>query len=175
MNAIATSTGHFAPYWSSSESGPDNSLADTIATRFVSYVRDKAEYVAAVWDLAKLFSAQSIERQTLIRKLLTYSFLPANWDGYCGQPILHESIIEAVIFVMKLPASAQLPSPMIGGDGLVGLFWEKGDVYISIDFHGDGSYTFIADTATSQSGEDNRRIDMELPNEITHLLEKLST
>lgn len=95
----------------------------------------------------------------LINELMTYAHLPDNWDGYGAAPISRESIMDVFCFLEKFPSELTLPKSMAGSDGKVGLFWEKGDAYCSLDFDGDGKYIFIADTNESETGGEFRVTD----------------
>lgn len=78
-----------------------------------------------------------------------------NWDGYGASRISANAIRDARRFLNQLPRECMPPKLMGSPDGAVGLFWEEGDLYISLEFAGDETYSFIADRgADTSDGED---------------------
>jgi hypothetical protein len=88
----------------------------------------------------------------LRRTLLGYLRLPDDWDGYGGRPARARAIVDAFLFLDVLPEDLRMPAPMLAGSGVVGLYWDGGAHYASVEFTGDGSYSFLTDSGHSYGG-----------------------
>lgn len=88
----------------------------------------------------------------LVRTLLDYAHLPNDWDGYGGLPAHPHALMDAVQFVQNMPADLPLPAPMLAGSGAVGLYWDRGTHYASIEFEGDNTYTYLTDGPEGYGG-----------------------
>lgn len=84
-----------------------------------------------------------------LKELESYKLLESNWDGYdCPKPII-PNIDKAINFLNLLEKNKfQAPTPMIAGDGEVGLYWTtprdvKDSYYIEISFDTDEGYCFF--------------------------------
>lgn len=88
----------------------------------------------------------------LFSELISYQFLPHDWDGYDGQPAEPQATLDALEFLLHLPRSLPLPSAMLAGSGAVGLYWDRGEHYASLDFEGDGTYTYLTDSPDGYGG-----------------------
>lgn len=81
----------------------------------------------------------------LRREMLQYLELPANWDGYAGLPAHPQAMLDALEFLCRLPGDVAVPAPMLSGAGTVGLYWDRNSQYASLEFEGDGTYTYLTD------------------------------
>jgi len=81
----------------------------------------------------------------LIETLFSYRTLSMDWDGYGGLPVNLRSLSDALSFIRTLPDNALIPSPMMSGSGLIGLYWSVMDSYTSLEFEGNGMYTLLMD------------------------------
>jgi hypothetical protein len=103
---------------------------------------------------------EEVERQKrgarmtwLLCELDSYRRLEVGWDGYGGVPASKASVTNAIYFLITLPSWLPLPEPMIGSDGVAGLFWDCDGQYASIDFPGNDTYCFITD-GVEQTGNE---------------------
>lgn len=96
--------------------------------------------------------ARTDARNALLRDLIDYQFLPHDWDGYDGLPANPRATLDALKFLLQLPSGLPLPSPMLAGSGVVGLYWDWGDHYASLEFEGDGTYTLLTDSPAGYGG-----------------------
>jgi hypothetical protein len=66
-----------------------------------------------------------------IKRLISYKKLPQNWDGYEAlKP--DKRIVDSAILLLKICKKNRFfsPTPMIGGDQEVGLYFQKNEYYI---------------------------------------------
>jgi len=105
-------------------------------------------------------------------QLKGYLFLEPGWDGYEGITPLKEAINDAITMVKALPEGFPLPNPMVAGDGEVGLYWKRGNVFIDIEFSGNGLATYYARAADGKEfyGEDIEFSINEVPTGIVKIL-----
>lgn len=89
-----------------------------------------------------------------------------NWDGVGGLPASPAASADAAQFleVARLELLA-VPGLAMGGDGSVAVVWTHGQIYISADFDGAGSYSFFV-----SEGESMACSGIGLPGEITQEL-----
>lgn len=90
----------------------------------------------------------------LLRELIAYRSLPHDWDGYDGQPASPRATLDALQFLQQLPSGLPIPTPMLSGSGTVGLYWDHDDYYASLEFEGDGTYTYLTDSPEGYGGAD---------------------
>lgn len=88
----------------------------------------------------------------LRRTLVGYLRLPQDWDGYGGRPARPRALVDAFRFLAALPVGLPLPAPMLAGSGVIGLYWGAGNNYASIEFEGDGTYTYLTDSPAGYGG-----------------------
>lgn len=100
-------------------------------------------------------AAQNVRAEqmtALLRTLIDYQFLPHDWDGYDGQPAKATALLDALEFLVQLPRTLPVPSPMLSGSGSIGLYWDRGTHYASLEFEGDGTYTLLTDGPDGYGG-----------------------
>lgn len=110
---------------------------------------------------------------SLLRSLIDYLSLPHDWDGYDGQPAKPQATLDALGFLQQLPLGLPLPTPMLAGSGTVGLYWDRGDYYASLEFEGDGTYTYLTDSPEGYGGADGIAAST-LPSDLRRYLATLS-
>lgn len=108
-----------------------------------------------------IFSAKTARQPILQRELLPaleriekIKRLRENWNGHGGRPALPESTSNCMNFLSNLQLEQKfraVPTPMLNGDGRVGLFWKDAGNYISISFPGD--FTFSCYCESSEGAE----------------------
>lgn len=76
-----------------------------------------------------------------------YENLPVDWDGYGGLPPKGETVNDASEFLSLLPKETPLPKPMLSGNGNIGLYWKADDLYLDIEFEGNGTFSYYAEEA----------------------------
>lgn len=100
-------------------------------------------------------SAQNVRAEQmneLLRTLIDYQFLPHDWDGYDGHPAKPSAMLDVLEFLVQLPGTLPIPSPMLSGSGTIGLYWDRGMHYASLEFEGDGTYTSLTDGPDGYGG-----------------------
>lgn len=90
----------------------------------------------------------------LRRELLAYQRLPHDWDGYGGHPASPLAMLDALAFLAAMPTDLPIPAPMFSGSGAVGLYWDRGSHYASLEFEGDGTYTYLLDSPEGYRGDE---------------------
>jgi len=118
--------------------------------------------------------ARSDVMNALIRELVSYHSLPSGWDGYNGHPANSRALYDAMAFLEQLPSSLPPPSPMLAGSGSIGLYWDYGDYYASLEFEGDDTYTFLTDGPDGYKGAEGIAAST-LPTELRRYLMSHST
>jgi hypothetical protein len=111
--------------------------------------------------------------ETLIKTLYSYVQLPQDWDGYGGLPASLQAVQDAEHFLVKLPEGVPLPRPMLAGSGTVGLYWDGGDLYISLDFEGDNRYTYLIDQNDQYSSDSDIEVEQPIPDDLRRALEEV--
>ncbi len=114
--------------------------------------------------------AERDAKSNLLFKIAEYCNLPENWDGYGGVAASLTTFYDAFHFLYRFPSTLPLPKPMIGGSGVIGLYWEGNGCYASIDFDGSGYYCYIADSADEESGQDAVPVDSQLPQRLAEVI-----
>ena len=67
-------------------------------------------------------------------RLASYSKLQPDWDGADSLVPSITDVKLAIDFVESIPAIFPLPKPMLSREGVIGLYWDDGSVYIDIQF-----------------------------------------
>jgi len=110
---------------------------------------------------------------SLTRQLRDYPKLENDWDGYGGVPPKQQTVEEVVSFLSKLPDSVSLPKPMLGGEGVVGLYWDKQNTYADVCFEGNGTFWYYArDEKGNEIGADDISVSMEIPRQLLDVFPK---
>jgi hypothetical protein len=120
-------------------------------------------------------AAQNVRAEqmtALLRTLIDYQFLPHDWDGYDGQPAKATALLDALEFLVQLPRTLPVPSPMLSGSGTIGLYWDRGTYYASLEFEGDGTYTLLTDGPDGYGGAEGIAA-RTLPAALRHYLASL--
>jgi hypothetical protein len=156
-------------WWQHSSSG-QNDLQDVIASPVTI---SEFEVTSSQNNDAKDLPVQN-KLEVLTATLHSYAQLPNDWDGYGGYPASWRAIADTEEFLKKLANETHLPRPMLSGDGTVGLFWEKKDIYVSLDFMGDGVYTFLIDRDGDYQGQDDVPVSGLLPDSLRVALEQIT-
>lgn len=112
------------------------------------------------------------QMMALRRTLIDYQFLPHDWDGYDGQPAKATALLNVLEFLMQLPQTVPVPSPMLSGSGAIGLYWDRGTHYASLEFEGDGTYTSLIDGPDGYGGAEGIAAST-LPAALRHYLASL--
>jgi hypothetical protein len=81
--------------------------------------------------------------KTLTKKVYSFCELKENWDGYNGVTPEPAAIIDAIKLIKILPESALPDRAGISGDGEIGLFWDKKELYANFGVDGDGTFTYF--------------------------------
>ena len=77
-------------------------------------------------------------------RLVSYSKLQPDWDGVDS---IVPSIIDvnlAIDFVESIPPIFPLPKPMLSREGVIGLYWDDGSVYIDIQFDSENTLSVFS-------------------------------
>lgn len=112
------------------------------------------------------------QMMALQRTLIDYKFLTHDWDGYDGQPAKATALRDVLEFLVQLPHTLPVPSPMLSGSGAIGLYWDRGTHYASLEFEGDGTYTWLTDGPDGYGGSEGIAA-RTLPAALRHYLASL--
>jgi hypothetical protein len=107
--------------------------------------------------------------------LLSYLNLGDGWDGYGGvkiSPDVVESCIELLHQVNNF--KLRLPETMVSGDGEVGLYWTRENLYVEIGVEEKGLYTYLILRRGYASGMDDVDIGLGLTYQLRSVLEELT-
>jgi hypothetical protein len=85
-------------------------------------------------------------------KLSSYSKLQPDWDGADSKVPSITDVKLAIDFVESIPAIFPLPKPMLSREGVIGLYWDDGSVYIDIQF--DSEHTLSVFSRDRSSGKE---------------------
>jgi len=110
----------------------------------------------------------------LLTQIADYLSLPDDWDGYGGKPANLATVMDTFDFLKRYPATFPAPKPMIGGSGVIGLYWESNGCYASIDFDGSGHYCYIADRPGDEWGEDRVPVADPLPQRLIEVIAEIA-
>ncbi|MFM6036207.1 MAG: hypothetical protein ACKPEO_14875 [Sphaerospermopsis kisseleviana] len=115
------------------------------------------------------------KKAKIVNEIRNYLSLPDDWDGYQGIAPQSKTIAETISFVKILPDSISLPKPMVSGTGIVGLFWEKDNIYAEVCFEGDGTFWYYGTDSDLEIGEESVSIQEvnELPKNLINLINKI--
>jgi hypothetical protein len=107
---------------------------------------------------------------SLFARIFDYHSLPSDWDGYEGEAASIETVMDAFRFLSHFPSTLPQPKPMVGGSGVIGLYWEGNGFYASIDFDGTGFYCYIADSPNEEGGDDAVPVRSPLPQRLAEII-----
>jgi hypothetical protein len=152
------------------------SQASAVAEQLLSQSRQRLYFQpAGIVETTERWRHGGSKYTTLLRTLMSYRTLRDDWDGYGGRAAIPEAVDDAIVFLDRLPTSLPLPKPMVAGSGIVGLYWERGHLYASIDFDGSGMFCYITDRAGNAQGEENVKVDEgSLPSGLTEMLQEIA-
>lgn len=121
-------------------------------------------------DSDSALAGKGTAKSRLISVIYDYRVLPDDWDGYGGAAASLDTFMDAYHFLAKFPSALPQPKPMIGGSGVIGLYWEGNGCYASIDFDGSGFYCYIADSEDEGAGEDKVSVETMLPQRLAEVI-----
>lgn len=137
------------------------------------------DFNKSVSDIAKEFTLRErssdlvgigIAKNRLLSEICEYQALSDDWDGYGGVAANFETFMDEYHFLARFPSTLPHPKPMIGGSGVIGLYWEGNGCYASIDFDGSGFYCYIADSEYEEAGEDKVPVESMLPQHLAEVI-----
>jgi hypothetical protein len=112
------------------------------------------ETYAVAADSRPATDARQRQIDALRGELVHYTRLGQDWDGYGGRPGNPHALLDALRFLSILPGDWPVPAPMLAGSGAIGLYWDQGAHYVSLEFEGDGAYTYMTDGPAGYGGEE---------------------
>lgn len=80
--------------------------------------------------------------ESIVGELRQLALLEKNWDGEGAVAPVSVSLKSAVSFVRSLGADQPIPTPMLHGNGLAGLFWEEPALYADLEFLENGHVAY---------------------------------
>ena len=93
---------------------------------------------------------------TVEGKITSYLSLKQDWDGYGAGPPTTQAVVDALLWLGRLPADFLPPKPMLSGSGELGLYWDRNGFYCDIGFLGDGTFSYYAQVPEGSSlGDEN--------------------
>jgi len=100
--------------------------------------------------------APYVRRKTaeFVRKLEPFAYLTDGWNGQGSKAPTVFGLWHAVVdSYMLIAVGWPTPEPKVLGDGTLGVFWEKGEAYATIDFEEDGVHLWtVTDGRDFKSG-----------------------
>lgn len=123
------------------------------------------------------YPEKALQRE-LDQKFALYETLEPGWDLRSADPTNLDSLADARSFLETRPKNVPLPSPKIGSDGIVGLYWRTGDTYASVAFEGNGLVSYytkqdVPDGAPQKRLADDCPLDNGWPAELLEVLGNL--
>jgi hypothetical protein len=106
----------------------------------------------------------------LTSRIVEYSNLADDWDGYGGKAARLATVMDALDFLRRYPSTLPKPRPTVTGAGVIGLYWEGNGCYASIDFDGSGGYCYLADRPGDKGGEDRVPLSAPLPQRLLEVI-----
>ena len=84
-------------------------------------------------------------------RLASYAKLQPDWDGADSLVPSITDVELAINFVESIPNIFPLPKPMLSRQGVIGLYWDDGSVYIDIQFDSENTLSvFSRDRSTGK-------------------------
>jgi len=83
-----------------------------------------------------------------LQELIEYRQLENGWDGAGSVRPRASAIDDAIQFFRSLPWGASPPEPTVSADGSVGWYWSSPSKFISINFTGNGRYSYYGDVGS---------------------------
>lgn len=97
------------------------------------------------------------------------------WDGYHGKHPSPQAEQDVKTFIKMLPSNFKSPRKGVSGDGEIGLFWEKDQIYIDIGFVGNHLYSFYArDSDGIEYFGDDISVSSEIDVDLIRLMGQVS-
>lgn len=88
---------------------------------------------------------------TVFDQLATFQKLSPGWDGPESLAPSPEDLSAAEAFIQSIPVIFPLPKAMLSADGIVGLYWDDGIVYLDIQIDSPNSLSsFSRDRVSGQ-------------------------
>ena len=92
------------------------------------------------------------------------------------------AVEDALVFLDGMPDDIPLPSPEVGSDGEVGVYWDERDarIFAEVAFEGDGTYTYFAvsgtpDDVDQECGEEALPVGKAWPTDLLEILRLRTT
>ncbi|MCU7812244.1 MAG: hypothetical protein KZQ77_13560 [Candidatus Thiodiazotropha sp. (ex Notomyrtea botanica)] len=112
------------------------------------------------------------EIKGLVSKILSFSDLDNNWDGYGGEMPSKQAVYEAIILLKFFPRNALPTRVGLSGDGEISLIWDTRSLFADFGVVGDGKFSyFIKDNEGKLYGDD-LRLSNKLSHEVVNRLMK---
>ncbi len=94
-----------------------------------------------------------ISENDVFYKLASYSKLEPDWDGADSVIPSITDVQLAIDFVESMPAIFPFPKAMLSRNGVIGLYWDDGSVYIDIQFDSDNTLSVYSRDRSSGKEE----------------------
>lgn len=117
----------------------------------------KTEWLAHVHGPATFIDTTNINEnrfKPIIDRLRSFKNLQPNWNGYDAVVPTDDAVEQCISFLQDIWKTVSVPTPMVSGQGEVGLLWEKADgTMAEVGFLGDDHYGYLAVFPDGQSDE----------------------
>ena len=122
-----------------------------------------------------LLTSQEYELREEIR---SYTDLSDDWDADGAIAPCQQAIDDALAFLASRPFGVPLPLPEVATIGDVGIYWDRGGVFVEVQFGGDGAFSYYAElrqgrTLIEEYGRDGLPVADSWPDDMVRLLRQL--
>ena len=119
-----------------------------------------------------LLTSQECELREEIR---SYADFSDDWDGDGATAPCQQAVEDALAFLESRPLGVPLPLPEVATIGDVGIYWDRGGVFVEVQFGGDGAFSYYAElkqgrTIVEEYGRDRLPLEGAWPEDIVRLL-----
>lgn len=109
---------------------------------------------------------------SLWQRLDMFASEKQGWDGYHGIPASEQTVKDAKNFLELVPVQVEIPSAVMGGDGSVGIVWQKQGHYVIVNFKGKQRYAYMIEEGEKYDGESKVSLERKMPEKLGLFLKR---
>lgn len=133
------------PNWSTEETKRTEKVATSIISiEHYNHTPADQATIEALWIPIGNKIPDKTSPTDVFSKLSSYSKLQPDWDGADSVVPSITDVKLAIDFVESIPAIFPLPKPMLSREGVIGLYWDDGSVYIDIQFDSENTLSVFS-------------------------------
>ena len=115
------------------------------------------------------------QEHALREEIRSYADLPDDWDGDGAVAPCQQAVADALAFLESRPLGIPLPLPEVVPIGDVGVYWDRGGIFVEVQFGGDGAFSYYAErkegrTIVEDYGSDGLPLEGGWPEDMVRLL-----